>query len=251
MAKLETDEKKLFVVASPDPQRALFFSKIIQEHISNCMVFIAHDGFEAMFKMENTPPHVLMIDTGLEKFTPVELTQKILNHSKLNETSVIIISPIPDDQHFVDHVVTCQVQFLTNPHDAKMVSSCLMKSLNRLADDRNFSYRLRFLSPGEILFREKDEANSVFIVRRGEMRAFKGRGEDTRILGSITTGEFVGEMAHINSEPRSATVEALSDCELIEIPMGTLDTVLFTKPAWSKALVATLSKRLKRTNESL
>lgn len=47
-----------------------------------------------------------------------------------------------------------------------------------------------------------------------------------------------------------ATVQAIGDCELIEIPMGTLDMVLFSKPAWSKALVATLSRRLKRSNQT-
>jgi CRP/FNR family cyclic AMP-dependent transcriptional regulator len=45
-------------------------------------------------------------------------------------------------------------------------------------------------------------------------------------------------------------VKALSDCELIEIPIGTLDTVLFSKPAWARALMMTLSKRLKRSNEN-
>ncbi|MBL7688606.1 MAG: Crp/Fnr family transcriptional regulator, partial [Bdellovibrionaceae bacterium] len=63
--------------------------------------------------------------------------------------------------------------------------------------------------------------------------------------------EFVGEMAHINQEPRSASVKALEDCELIEIPNGSLDLVLFSKPAWAQALMRTLSRRLKRINETL
>jgi len=251
MARLSADDKRIFVVASSSQRRIDHFSQIILKCIHNSTVFSALDGFEAIFKMENTPPHVLLIDINLPKITEIELATKVLQHNKLGDTSVIIVSPIPDQEHLVDHVVTGQVQFLTEVNNEAMMTSCFTKALNRLVDNRDFSYRLRFLSPNEILFNEGDQAQSVFIVKRGEMQAFKGQDSTKKILGKIAIGEFVGEMAHINGEPRSATVEALSSVELIEIPTGTLDVILFSKPAWSKALVATLSRRLKRTNESL
>ncbi len=251
MAKLGTDEKRIFLIASANQETLDHLSAAISKHIHNSMIYTATDGFEAMFKMENDPPHVLIADGQLPKLTNAELTSKILNHPKLSETSIILASAIPEQETFVDQVVTCQVQYLTNLQNDVMISTCLAKALNRLADDKKFAYRLRFLSPKEILFREGDEAHSVYIVKRGEMHAIKGDGLNAKILGKITIGEFVGEMAHINGEPRSATVIATADCELIEIPRGTLDTVLFSKPAWTKALVATLSKRLKKTNENL
>ena len=85
-------------------------------------------------------------------------------------------------------------------------------------------------------------------MKSGELTATKEGSNQNVTLGKIKAGEFVGEMAHINNETRSATVQANCDCELIEIPMGTLDLVLFSKPMWAKALVATLSKRLKASN---
>lgn len=251
MAKLNADDKRLFVVASGHAPTCEFITQLIQKHINNAVVFNATDGFDAIFKMENAPPHVLIVDSDIAKLSPIELTTKILAHPKLTDTSILLLTPIPEKEEFVDQVVTGQVQYLTDFSNEVSLSACLTKALNRLVDNRNFSYRLRFLAPSEILFHENDKAESVFIVRRGELQAYKGKNEDQKILGKIMTGEFVGEMAHINSEPRSATVKALTDCELIEIPMGTLDTILFSKPAWSKALVSTLSKRLKRTNESL
>ena len=230
---------------------AEFLSSAVNRHISNASIYTALDGLEALFKMENTPPHVLIVDWNLPKLTTIELIQQVLYHSRLGDTSIVIVAPLPDKENFVDQVVTCQVQFLTDAKDENVVSRCLTKALNRLTNDKDFSYRLRFLSPLETLFHEGDQAESVFIVKRGDLHAYKGDGDNKKILGSITSGEFVGEMAHINSEPRSATVTALTDCELIEIPMGTLDTILFSKPAWSRALVATLSRRLKRTNDNL
>jgi CRP-like cAMP-binding protein len=57
-------------------------------------------------------------------------------------------------------------------------------------------------------------------------------------------------MAYINGEPRSANVKATKDCELVEIPIHLLDHVLFMKPAWAKALMKTLSRRIKNANSS-
>ena len=186
---------------------------------------------------------------ALPKLNAIELVTKVFANSKISEVSVIIVSEIPDQEHFVDQVVTGQIQFLTDDKDENSFVSSLTKGLNRLVDQKDFSYRLKFLAPDEILFQDGDVAQSVYIVKRGELIAFKGKGYSQVILGKISPGEFVGEMAHFNSEPRSATVQAVGDCELIEIPMGTLDMVLFSKPAWSRALVATLSRRLKKSNQ--
>ena len=62
--------------------------------------------------------------------------------------------------------------------------------------------------------------------------------------------EFAGEMAYINNEPRSAFIEATSDAQLIEVPIELVDKILYKRPAWSKALMQTLSKRLKTANKS-
>ncbi|MGZ5279261.1 MAG: cyclic nucleotide-binding domain-containing protein [Pseudobdellovibrionaceae bacterium] len=251
MTRLTPEEKRVFIIASGDPDRVEHLTSLVNSHIRNSLIFSASDGIEAIFKMENSPPHILITDVDLPKITGIDLTEKVLHHSKLNGTSVIIVAPIPDREHFVDQVVTGQVQFLADMKDDRLATSCFMKALNRLVDQNDFTYRLRFLAPEDVLFNEGEEAKSVFIVKSGELNAIKLFGSATRVLGQIQKGEFVGEMAHINDEPRSATVKALSDCELIEIPFGTLDTVLFSKPAWSKALMATLSKRLKRSNESI
>jgi CRP-like cAMP-binding protein len=148
-------------------------------------------------------------------------------------------------------VVTGQVQFLTDAHNENLIFHCVTKALNRQTDTKNIAYKLRFLSPGETLFRENEKASSLYFVKRGDLEAFKGKESDKKVLGTIQSGEFVGEMAHLNGEPRSATVHALSECELIEIPFDAMDTVLFSKPAWAKALVSTLSKRLKRMAEAI
>jgi hypothetical protein len=127
----------------------------------------------------------------------------------------------------------------------------ITRALNWIAKGDNNEYHLRFLVPREVLFRQGQPGDCAYFVRKGELKAYTGTGLAEKMLGEINVNEFVGEMAHINNEPRSATVEDISDCELIEIPFGTLDSVLFSKPAWAKALVMTLSRRLKMTNSKI
>ena len=89
------------------------------------------------------------------------------------------------------------------------------------------------------------------ILKSGQLQAFNTIDEQKVILGNVEIGEFVGEMAYINNEPRSAYIEALSDAQLIEVPIELVDKILFTRPAWSKSLMQTLSRRLKNANRAI
>lgn len=247
----QQEDKRVFLICTSGPQRSELYANVIKNHITNTMVFIAQDGPDALFKMGNCPPHVVILDAELPRLSGYEIIDYILADKKLNETHFIITSAIPDKEQFVNEVVTGQVQFLNELHNEKRLNQCLVRALNSVMRGEQYEYRLKFLAPNEVLFKEGEEAFSVFIVKRGELVAIKGEASSPVTLGRVQAGEFVGEMAHFNSEPRSATVKAVSDCELIEIPRDTLDSVLFTKPAWSKALVANLSTRLKNSNEAL
>jgi len=57
-------------------------------------------------------------------------------------------------------------------------------------------------------------------------------------------------MAYINNDSRSAYIEATSNAQLIEVPIELVDKILYKRPAWSKALMQTLSKRLKNANKA-
>lgn len=223
---------------------------MVAEHIAMPTVFVANDGSDALFKADNVLPHVAIIDVQLPKIDGFDVTTKILSKKGDHNPSVILLSEIPDQEHFIDQVVTGQVQFLVPGEMAQKFPAAIAKALNRVSKESDSAYSLKFLSPEEILFREGDEAKSVFLLKSGELLAIKSiHGKDVAI-GKIIAGEFVGEMAHINDDVRSATIRATNDCELIEIPRNALDTLLFSKPAWAKALLVTLSRRLKTTNSN-
>ncbi|MGO9833814.1 MAG: cyclic nucleotide-binding domain-containing protein [Polyangiaceae bacterium] len=71
----------------------------------------------------------------------------------------------------------------------------------------------REYNDGEVVIREGDKGDELFIVMEGKVRVF--RGEQT--LTHLGPGEHLGEMALIRSVPRSASVSAVGHAELIAI----------------------------------
>jgi CRP/FNR family cyclic AMP-dependent transcriptional regulator len=236
-----SDEKIRFLVALSSNQRIKEYSDSINELVNNATIYSSNDGLDTMFKVDNAPPHILVIDHRLPKLDGLEITVKLLANKKFQNLAIILLSELPDDQLLLDELVTGQVQFLTKVDEKEKFQICLRKSLNFISVGAEDGYRLKYLNPDEVLFTEGETGDCVYIVKKGELLATK----NSQVLGKVAIGEFVGEMSHFNGEPRSATIKATSPAELIEIPFGSLDVMLFRKPAWSKALVMTLTKRLK------
>ena len=104
------------------------------------------------------------------------------------------------------------------------------------------------LQASEILFNEGDASASMFVVRRGALRI--GSGSGTIVYEDIGAGGIVGEMGVIDSHmPRSATVRALTRCELIELSQEHFLDLVERKPGFSISVMRVLSRRLRHMNE--
>lgn len=242
------ENKKVFLIVHSDSEVAKAVSEILSRHYDQCQVYHSSNGSDALLKARNTPPHVIITDLELEKVSGSELIRIVVKEKGFAQTAVVVLSDIPDQEAFIDDVVNGRIQFLAMPAKESQLCECVNKALTFSMNRKEPEFRLKFVGPGQLLFKQGEKAEAAYLVKKGKLRAFVTSGGRAVTLGEVQAGEFVGEMAHINGEPRSADVEALEDCELIEIPLGTLDTLLFTKPAWSKALMRTLSKRLKSAN---
>ena len=101
------------------------------------------------------------------------------------------------------------------------------------------------LKPGEILFREGDEAQSMYIVKQGTLRVLSG----STILETVREGGIIGEMAIIEEHmPRSATVIAGTYCELAEIDIPRFLSLVASMPAFSITVLRVISRRLRVMN---
>ncbi|MBC7371773.1 MAG: cyclic nucleotide-binding domain-containing protein [Bdellovibrionaceae bacterium] len=245
----DIEGKRIFLVVTGQAETNSQLENLIRAHVQGATVFAALDGAEALFKCANVMPQVVILDFNISKTNAIDITEKLIRRKE--RIAVIILAPaLSEHEYFMDQVVTGQVQFLSGTGVVSIFGNHLTRAMNWVTDVEKALYRLKFLNPKERLLNQGDKAEFVYLVKSGELKALRKDGEREVILGAIHSGEFVGEMAYINGEARSASVEATTACELIEIPSESLDAVLFSKPAWSKALLRTLTKRLKNSNEA-
>lgn len=69
------------------------------------------------------------------------------------------------------------------------------------------------LKAGSVIFREGDEAKELFAIKSGQVRIQIGN----RTVTELAADNIFGEMALIDSEPRSATAVAVTDVELVPV----------------------------------
>jgi CRP/FNR family transcriptional regulator len=110
----------------------------------------------------------------------------------------------------------------------------------------------RQFDAGAVVFREGDEGQTCYIVRTGRARAIREHPDGRSItLAHFDPGDIFGEMAMLDGERRSATVEATEDTEAIAILSADMHRLLREHPDISVKLIAALGQRLRSTNERL
>lgn len=240
--------RKVFLIATESTQQRKAFERLVLDQYPDSTLYFAEDGIEAWGKAGNVPPHVFILDAGIAKMSCFTLVNQVLHEAKFAATALIVIGTLPTETAYADEFVTGRLQYYNAADGEKDLKVCLSKALSYAFHGKNTEYKIRFLAEGGRLLTEGEKAESVFIVKEGRLRAFRIVEGKEIFLGNVERGEFVGEMAYINGEPRSANVDALDACELIEVPVGTLERVLYRRPSWSKSLMQTLVRRLKEAN---
>lgn len=246
---LKNQGKKIFTVVTQSAHKKALIEKQLKGAVEEVVVYQATEYPEGLQKVKNVPPHVVFCDHELAKGKPGQLVDGILADDSLKQTAIIILSPLPEREGYLDELVTGQIQFLEESKIDTDFGPVLSKALNFSAQLHKADFSLKYLQPGEILLKEGDTGNHIYVVKKGQLLASQSKTGAKVELGFIEAGEFVGEMAYFNGEPRMATVEAVTVCELIEIPVGTFEKILYQRPAWSKTMMQTLTKRLKQSTK--
>ena len=107
------------------------------------------------------------------------------------------------------------------------------------------------LAAGEVLFNEGDEGHVAYVVTAGEVEISKQTGGREVLLAVRGDGSVIGEMALIDSAPRSATVAARSDTTLLAIGKEQLDALLATSATAARAMFEMMLQRLRQNEGQL
>ncbi len=103
------------------------------------------------------------------------------------------------------------------------------------------------LTPGEVLIREEDRGDSMFIVVRGRLEA-RGtiNGKDLP-LGAFGPGDIIGEVAFLKNVPRTATVTATENSLVLELPAEQIRIHFSEFPEMQILLDGILNDRVEKT----
>ena len=112
---------------------------------------------------------------------------------------------------------------------------------------------LRSFKNGQVIFHEKDKAESLYIVQKGQIRLFLKKGEGYVDLGLIKVGEVIGEMGYFDTEDprRSCSASSIGDAEIIEISYESFKAIMKSTNPWIQLIISTLVQRMKVSNEKI
>ena len=133
-------------------------------------------------------------------------------------------------------------------HRVPVFSTLLREELEHVAQ---VAMPRRFQA-GEIVFKEGDEGSTCYVVRSGRARAVREHPDGRSItLAHFGPGDIFGEMAMLDGDRRSATVESIDETDAIAILSADMHRLLREYPDISVKLIAALGRRLRDTNERL
>lgn len=108
----------------------------------------------------------------------------------------------------------------------------------------------RRLDVRQVLFRQGDDASSLYVVREGRLKLTRtttaGR---TTILAVLGAGEVLGEMSLLDQQPRTATATALTPVTVLELDQIRFDDLITEHPPMTALLLRRLGQRLRRSND--
>jgi CRP/FNR family transcriptional regulator len=110
----------------------------------------------------------------------------------------------------------------------------------------------RSFPKGARVFHEGDSSDACYVIRSGEVRVTREHSDGRAIaLATLGPGELVGELAMIDGGVRSASVEALTDVDLLAVSAADMKGLLERNAGITAKLVVALTKRLRETNERI
>ncbi|MDQ2745710.1 MAG: mechanosensitive ion channel family protein [Acidobacteriota bacterium] len=103
--------------------------------------------------------------------------------------------------------------------------------------------QMRVFAPDEKIVRQGQKGNSMFVIHRGAVTVRATEDGVSTVLRNLREGDFFGEMGLLTGEPRTATVIATEETEVLEINNLCLKPILEENPALVKTLSQIVAER--------
>lgn len=111
-----------------------------------------------------------------------------------------------------------------------------LQKLARASKDRVFA-------PGEAIVRRGQEGNSMFVITRGKVEVEILQGTDSKVINTLRESDYFGEMSLLTGEPRTATVRAQVETEVVQINKSALKPIFEANPELVETICRMIEER--------
>ena len=101
----------------------------------------------------------------------------------------------------------------------------------------------RVFAPGEAIVRRGMEGNSMFVIIRGSVKVQIPENDYQKTINKLTANDFFGEMSLLTGQPRTATVIAEEETEVIQIKKTAIRPLFEANPQLMKAICDIIEER--------
>jgi small-conductance mechanosensitive channel/CRP-like cAMP-binding protein len=112
--------------------------------------------------------------------------------------------------------------------------------------------RTALYAPGEAIIRQGDPGTELFAIERGRVEVVVALDNRPPLrVALLEPGAVVGELALLTGEKRTATVQALAECEVIVVSRGAFKEVFDANPGLVERLTERLAQRMDQLNQAV
>ena len=102
----------------------------------------------------------------------------------------------------------------------------------------------RLYASGEALCREGEVGDELFVLTEGVVEVRKRAEEEDRLLRTLQAGEYVGELAILREQPRSASVFGQGEVRVLVLGGESLRSILQERPEVGLAMLGSMAERM-------
>jgi CRP/FNR family cyclic AMP-dependent transcriptional regulator len=107
------------------------------------------------------------------------------------------------------------------------------------------------LPQGTVVFRQGDPGREMFLIAAGRIRLTIGSGGHEHELAVLGAGEFLGDLALLSDEPRTATATAIEDSRLVVISRDVFSMMVQDDLEIVAHMLSIQGRRLRRANQPI
>jgi small-conductance mechanosensitive channel len=104
---------------------------------------------------------------------------------------------------------------------------------------------------GEKIIRQGERGDSLFVILRGRVEVRVASGGQEEVVDTLGAGSIFGEMSLLTGAPRSATVRAVDDVEVVPVTVEAFRRIVAENPAVLAAMTEVVGRRRSRLDEAI